>query len=538
MVFTSFFYITKKYFLSYRLIIFQLVFLITQLLKTLIPFILIYIVNNILINNDDTYLLEAIVVNLLALLIYSLLSYFSNSFFIDYINKKTLDLKKDIYLNCMNSDADFYEMHNAGDMAYRINNDTSVLSSGWTFVFGSSIAQLISIVCFFIIINFQIILLLFILFMILIDSVFIVIYMKVIDSKIVIYKNSSQNINKKLFDSLSKIEIINNLNLENFFINKFQNTITKNNLEKKDYLLTEKLFELISNFISSIISISIVIIGSVLIKKDLISIGSLIAFISFSGMIFQPINSIIKGIRDLKEVNISAERIIEYLPNSKDEIKIEEKIGTINNITLNNVSIYKKGKEIISNINYEFNSPNLYIIKGKNGIGKTTLAKNIAKIYSDFKGNIEINSINYLNISRKSLATKIIYINNNDGIFEGSLKFNILLEKEDFKNNENYEYIINKYLSKKFTLGLETALSNKSIITLSSGEKQLIYIIRALLLKPQVLILDEPELSLDLEIKKIIYELLINYSKDAIVIVLTHDSYLINTAANILELKK
>lgn len=538
MIFKPFFKITKKYFLSYKLIVFQFVFLITQLLKTLIPFILIYIVNNILINNDNTYLYEAIVVNFFSLLCYSLLSYFSNSFFIDYINDKSLNLKKDIYINCMNSDADFYEKHNVGDMAYRLSNDTSVIASGWTFVFGSSVAQLISIVVFFIIIKFQIILLLFIFFMILIDIIFIVIYMKMIDSKIIVYKNSSQNIYKKLFDSLSKIEIINNLNLVNLFTKKFENNIEKNNLEKKDYLLTEKLFELISNSISTIISISIIIIGSILIKKSLISIGSLIAFISFSGMIFQPINSIIKGLRELKEVNISAERIFEYLSDSKDDIKEQEKIDKINNIILHNVSIYRKGKEIISNINYEFNSPNLYIIKGKNGIGKTTLAKNIAKIYSEFKGDIEINSISYLNISRKSLSTKIVYINNNDAIFEGSLKFNILLEKENFKDNENYEYVINKYLSKKFILGLETILSDKSIITLSSGEKQLIYIIRALLLKPQVLILDEPEFSLDSEIKNIIYELLMSYSKSAIVIVLTHDSFLFSKCNNILELKK
>lgn len=538
MIFKYFVKITKKYFLSYKLIIFQLVFLITQLLKTLIPFILIYIVNNILINNDNTYLLEAIIVNFVSLLLYSFLSYFSNSFFIDYINNKTLNLKKDIYLNCMNSDADFYERHNAGDIAYRITNDTSVIASGWTFVFGSSVAQLISIVCSFIIIKFQIFLLLFILFMILIDIIFIVIYMKIIDSKIVVYKNSSQNIYKKLFDSLSKIEIINNLNLVNLFNKKIENNIVKNNLEKKDYLLTEKLFELISNFISTMISISIVVIGSFLIKKSLISIGFLIAFVSFSGMIFQPINSIIKGLRELEEVNISAERIFAYLFDSKEDIKNEKMIDTINNITLHNVSIYRKGKEIISNINYVFNTPNLYIIKGKNGIGKTTLAKNIAKIYSEFKGDIEINSISYLNISRKSLSTKVIYINNNDAIFEGSLKFNILLNKEDFMDNENYEYIINKYLSKKFILGLETELSDKSITILSSGEKQLIYIIRALLLKPQVLILDEPELSLDSEIKNIIYELLISYSKSSIVIVLTHDYFLLNTTDNILELKK
>lgn len=538
MIFNYFFYITKKYFLSYKLIIFQLVFLITQLLKTLIPFNLIYIVNNILINNDDTYLVEAIVVNFLSLLFYSLLSYFSNSFFINYINNKTLNLKKDIYRNCMSSDADFYEMHNAGDMSYRITNDTIVIASGWTFVFGSSVAQLISIVCFFIIIKFQVVLLLFIFFMILIDIVFIVIYMKIIDSKIIVYKNSSQNINKKLFDSLSKIETINTLNLVSLFTNKLETKIAKNNLEKKDYLLTEKLFELIGNFISTMISVSIIISGSVLINKNLISIGSLISFISFSSMIFQPINSIVKGFRELKDVNISAERIFEYLPDFKDNIKVENKIDIINTIKLHNVSIYRKGKEIISNINYEFDSPNLYIIKGKNGVGKTTLVKNIAKIYSEFKGDIEINSINYLNISKQSLTTKIIYLNNNDAIFDGSLKFNILLDKENFKDNENYEFIINKYLSKKFVLGLETVLSGKLNITLSSGEKQLIYIIRALILKPQVLILDEPELSLDSEIKNIIYKLLINYSKEAIVIVLTHDDFLLKMTDKILELKK
>ena len=231
--------------------------------------------------------------------------------------------------------------------------------------------------------------------------------MKIIDSKIVVYKNSSQNINKKLFDYLSKVEIINSLNLINLFTNKFENKIAKNNLEKKDYLLTEKLFELISNFISSTINISIIVIGSILIKNKLITIGSLFAFISFSGLIFQPINSIIKGIRGLKEVNISAERIFEYLTVRKENEKSEEKIDTIREIKLNNVSIYRKEKEIITNINYEFEAPNLYVVKGKNGVGKTTFAKNIAKIYSEFKGDIEINSINYLKISKESLARKV-----------------------------------------------------------------------------------------------------------------------------------
>ena len=93
-------------------------------------------------------------------------------------------------------------------------------------------------------------------------------------------------------------------------------------------------------------------------------------------------------------------------------------------------------------------------------------------------------------------------------------------------------------MAKKFVLGLETLLTDKSNITLSNGEKQLIYIIRALILKPEVLILDEPELSLDSEVKDIIYELIINYSKEAIVIVLTHDDFLLKKTDNVLELKK
>ena len=154
--------ITKEFFLSKKIIIFQFVFLITQLIKLSLPLIMIYIVNNTLLKNNYLYIKEAIILSIILLIVYSLLSFFSNFFFIDYLNDKSENLKKELFMRCLSSDSEFYEKHNSGDMAYRITNDVNVLISGWTFIFGSTIAHLISIIVFLFLIKFHIILLLFI----------------------------------------------------------------------------------------------------------------------------------------------------------------------------------------------------------------------------------------------------------------------------------------------------------------------------------------------------------------------------------------
>ena len=182
--------------------------------------------------------------------------------------------------------------------------------------------------------------------------------------------------------------------------------------------------------------------------------------------------------------------------------------GFKNNLLINNLVIKKEDK---------------LIIKGESGSGKSTLCKIINKEYNDYKGNILINNINYKNISYKTIRNLISYTSQNENIFHGTIRDNILMGHEI--TNERLMDIIdtcelNRIINKKI-YGLDNYLYGGGS-ELSGGERQLIFLARSLVLDKQIMILDETLSEVNDAVEDRILKKLFSKYKDRTIIYVSH----------------
>jgi len=183
-------------------------------------------------------------------------------------------------------------------------------------------------------------------------------------------------------------------------------------------------------------------------------------------------------------------------------------------------------KWVLENISYEFKEKNIYVIVGPNGSGKTTLFKIASLIYKPLKGSVFTWDRDFWRLKDKEaliLRRKIVYVHEKPVLLHGSVLCNIAYglmirgySKEDaFRKARDY---MNE-------LGL-TYLLDKNVNMLSAGEAQLVSLVRALILEPRMIFLDEPLAHIDIEKRKIVLDLIYRLKEGAGIAIATHDIYL------------
>jgi len=200
-----------------------------------------------------------------------------------------------------------------------------------------------------------------------------------------------------------------------------------------------------------------------------------------------------------------------------------------------------------SNNNYLLKIPNLTIEKekmtailGESGAGKSTLIDLMLGFQKPDKGNVEIDGIKFSNYKKNSIRKKIGYVPQDSFLFNLSIKENILWSKENASEED-----INKTLKlanayefvSEFPKGINTIVGDRGL-KLSGGQRQRLAIARALIRKPQILILDEATSSLDTKSEKLIQNSLENISKFITIVVIAHRLSTVRLADKIVILGK
>jgi len=180
---------------------------------------------------------------------------------------------------------------------------------------------------------------------------------------------------------------------------------------------------------------------------------------------------------------------------------------------------------VLRNINYVFNDSKTYVILGPNGAGKTTLMKLVALLYRPNRGNIITWRYNYWRLpkdKRLSIRRKIVYVHEKPILLKGDVLYNIAfgLVIRGVKRDE----ALSEALSILKDLNLDY-LATRDTSTLSMGEAQLISIIRAIIIKPKFLLLDEPLAHIDIDKREAILNMLYMLRRDygVTLLISTHD---------------
>ena len=296
-------------------------------------------------------------------------------------------------------------------------------------------------------------------------------------------------------------------------------------VKKQNYLYRIWTCTLVAILVVNVISF---VGGGFFYSKRIISFGFVYVIYSYGNMLKSPLENMQNYIQSYMMAKESIGRINDIISFddeiSKGHLCLEKKISSVK---VENV-FHKFGNDYaLQNINFEIGNAEKLGIFGGSGSGKSTLCKILCKLYEIQEGNVFINDVNIKEIYTENLREHIGYLTAGEQIFKASLKDNL-----DMFSNLDFETVLSiiKDNGLEFFLGInksddicEKLNSELDKDKLSSGQKQLINLIRLFFSEKDFVIFDEAAASISEDIEKEYYELLDKISKKHILIIITHN---------------
>lgn len=460
------------------------------------------LLDDVIINrnfDEFTYIALGLVgVYLLRLIIDSLSLYCDNRLMNDF----TLTVRKRIWHKYFCSPVYRFESNDAGELKLRMMDDVNNIS---IFVKEQIIDVIYNagmlLICFALIVQ--------------INAVFALISIGTIPIVFAIDRKIAskiEKINEKIrtvqsgyynstFNAIRNNKEIKTQNAENVFVNRFNMfrdnlaELAMNNVRYWTY--SDVFADFKANYVSKVI---IYFIALLFVMNGTITLGTALMVAEYYGMIFTAADVINTRNVTLKVNSPCFSRVVEVL--NSDELHDGNNQFCFNkSLSFNIRSFCYQSTDVvvISNVAFEVHKGDFYIICGKSGSGKTTLIKLLLNMYSSYDGSIMIDDIHSGDILTRELYKSIAIVEQNDIIFNMTIRDNMLLANPDVKDDEIIESFIKVGFYdayQKFEYGLDT-LYGEAGVSLSGGEKQLFCIARALASNPKIIIMDEATNALD-----------------------------------------
>ena len=273
------------------------------------------------------------------------------------------------------------------------------------------------------------------------------------------------------------------------------------------YSLKATFFSSITNpatrFVNSIVYAAVALFGAIMAVKGNITVGILSCFLSYANQYTKPFNEISSVVTELQNAIACAARVFELieeapeLPDKADATELENVKGSVE---INNLYFsYNPDRELLKNVNINVEPGKTVAIVGPTGCGKTTLINLLMRFYDPNNGAILVDEVNTQDVTRQSLRQNFGMVLQDTWLFAGTVKENIAYGKEGATDEE----IINAAKAasahgfiKRLPNGYDTMITEDGG-NLSSGQKQLLTIARAMLSDPKILILDEATSNVD-----------------------------------------
>lgn len=268
--------------------------------------------------------------------------------------------------------------------------------------------------------------------------------------------------------------------------------------------------------------------GNSLILSGEMSAGSFASFVTSLLLLYKPTKSLGLTLTSLQSTFVSIARVFELF-DLMPEIKNAPNAKTIDSIGLgiefSHVWFeYEESQPVLKDFNLEVKANETIALVGNSGGGKSTVVNLLPRFYDIKSGSIKINGIDIRDIDITNLRNNISFVFQDNYLFTGTIKENILMGKHDATDAEVAEAVRLSHLDEfidSLPDGIDTVVGERGS-SLSGGQRQRVAIARALIKNAPIVIMDEATSALDNESEAIVQKALDNLMKDKTVFVIAH----------------
>lgn len=494
------------------------------------------------IKNQDTRMIIVICIVIICLYIFSfIVKVILNYTFSLLNNKLLLSIKQDLTEKIINLPLSFFNETQSGYLVSRIN-EINQLGSMFSLMFISLIVSGLTFICSLFILGFLgwQILVLSLLFL----PVQFLIFRKFTGGLQSVSKTmmeKSAMLNKNMQEVVSGIQTVKSFaseDKEKSKINSSMQSVYKNSLLQNIFLgISQEIIGLVSN----ISNLLVLIISAFLIINQQFTVGLYVACLQYVNNIFRPVQSFASSGMIMQPMVVAINRISEYFEiiGEDNNLKRNKNLNSFKGkIEFHNLSFfYEQGKNILNNVSFLINTGEKVVIKGDNGTGKTTILKLLLQFHLPQKGAILIDNLDASTIDLPVLRKRMGFVSQDVFLFNDTIKNNLVYGCDDYSEIE-LDYITKKFCPfiDKLPDGINTMVGERGN-NLSGGQKQAVSIVRTILKRPDILLFDEGNTSLDNQSRVILIELVDEYFSDKTCIFIAHDSFILNKPIKTFTLK-
>ena len=452
------------------------------------------------------------------------------------------NLRNNVFSKLQELPISFFTQNKAGDLISRVNNDTDKINQFFSqslVQFMSSIFTMLGAGIFLITIDTKLAL------AALAPALFLWFFTRAVSpwvkSTNAANMKSTGGLSAEIQESLENFKVIVAFNRRDYFRRKFEEANAENYRSAVKAGIANNVFTPVYGFSSNIGQLVVLALGIYLITVGQFSVGLLISFLAYIAQFYNPLRQIAALWASFQVALAGWDRIAQIL-SQENNLKVIPSLKAEDNpslISFRNVSFsYTPEKEILSHVNFELERGKIYAFVGPTGGGKTTTASLIARLYDPSSGEIRLNGRDIRSYTPNERSAKIGFILQEPFLFTGTIRDNILYGNACFIDLTDEELMRELQevgldgLIERFEGGLQAEIKGTGE-GLSLGQKQIIAFIRAVIRRPDLLILDEATANIDTVTEQLLEDILRKLPKSATRIVIAHRLNTIESADEI-----
>mgnify|MGYP001775809321 FL=1 len=439
-------------------------------------------------------------------------------------------MRSRLYQKLLTFDSRFFDANNSGSVILRFFNDSETASSGLIQnmrLFLTKFFSSVSLICVLLYNSWELTI-----FAVGIITV-LILPMQIVRKRIKSLVSRTVNVSTGMItlynETTQGSKVIKSFNLKDFMYQRFR--------KQADYLFKMAIkmvrdtnwLSPVMHLVSSFGVAGVLYFGVTLILSGRMTSGEMVSFLAALIMLYTPLKSIGNNYIQVQTALLALDRIYalldyESFENGKHEgSKILKDIK--DSIEFDHVVFsYNGERDILKDVSFKINVGHKVALVGNSGGGKTTVCSLINRLYEVKSGSIKIDGIDVRDYTIESLRRNVACVFQDNFLFAGTIRQNILFGKEDATDEEIAHAVKSAYLEEFISGlpdGLDTQIGERGV-TLSGGQKQRIAIARAIIRNAPLVILDEATSALDNRSEKVVQQALDELMKGRTTLVIAH----------------